>query len=83
MRADHQLQAPINPAARADAAPVPFCDEERIVAYIKEHDSINNAECRNLLQVEIQRASNLLRKMHKQRLLKRDGERRWARYTFP
>jgi ATP-dependent DNA helicase RecG len=69
--------------ARADAALVPFSDEERIMAYLKEHDSINNAECRDLLQVQIQRASNLLRKMHKQRLLKRDGERRWARYTLP
>ena len=68
--------------AKAETVPIPLSDEERIVGYMREHGSINNPECRDLLQVEIQRASNLLRKMCKRGLLKREGERRWARYIL-
>jgi ATP-dependent DNA helicase RecG len=70
-------------SVRIDAEPILLSDEGRIVAYLREHGSISNAECRDLLQVELQRASNLLRKMHRRGLLKREGERRWARYTLP
>ena len=66
-------------AAKTETTPVPPSDEERIIAYLREHGSINNTECRNLLQTDIQRASNLLRQMHNQGFLKREGERRWAR----
>lgn len=69
-------------AAKTVTGPMPLSDEERIIAYLREHGSINNAECREFLQVDIQRASNLLRKMHKQGILKREGERRWAYYSL-
>lgn len=58
-------------------------DEEKILAYIREHGSINNSECRDLLEVGLQRASHLLKKMHMRGALKRIGERRWARYSLP
>jgi hypothetical protein len=35
-------------------------DEERILAHVREHGSISNAECRDLLGVKLQRASYLL-----------------------
>lgn len=61
----------------------PQTDEEKILEYVQKHGSINNAECRDLLHVDLHRASHLLKKMHAQRALKREGERRWARYSLP
>ena len=55
-------------------------DEKRILAYIRQHGSINNAECRELLSVDRNRAAHLLKKMHAYGLLILDGERRWSRY---
>ena len=58
-------------------------DEEQILAYVRQRGSINNSECRDLLQVDLHRASHLLKKMHAYGLLRREGERRWARYHLP
>ena len=57
--------------------------EEKILAYVKERDSINNAECRQLLSIDLQQASYLLKKLHENGLLERRGERRWSRYYLP
>jgi len=57
-------------------------DEEKILAYIREHGSITNKKCRDLLSVSYNRASYLLRKMHQYGLLVREGEQRWARYRL-
>ncbi|MGH9834154.1 MAG: ATP-binding protein [Blastocatellia bacterium] len=65
------------------ALPLEVTDEEKILAYVRERGSINNTECRDLLQVNLQRASHLLKKMQAQGKLKREGERRWARYRLP
>lgn len=54
----------------------------RVLAYVREQGSISNAECRDLLGIELKPASRLLLKMHEQGLLKRVGERRWARYLL-
>jgi hypothetical protein len=35
-------------------------DEEKILAYVREHGSINNTECRDLFAVSLQQASYLL-----------------------
>jgi ATP-dependent DNA helicase RecG len=56
---------------------------ETILAYVREHGSISNAECRDLLHTDLQAASRLLKKMHGQGLLERQGERRWAIYRLP
>ena len=61
-------------------APVVHTEEGMILRYVREHGSISNAECRDLLNTEINRASYLLKKMHKMGLLSRQGERRWTRY---
>jgi hypothetical protein len=50
--------------------------------YVRQHGSINNSECRDLLRVGLQRASHLLKKMYMRGSLRREGERRWARYRL-
>jgi ATP-dependent DNA helicase RecG len=70
------VEAPAAPAAR----PTP---EERILAYVKQHGWINNAKCREELKIDVLKASYLLKKIHRRGLLKREGERRWARYVLP
>jgi DNA-binding NtrC family response regulator len=73
------------PSAEAAALPVvcvPHRDEAQIVAYLKTHHSISNAECRSLLQVDIHRASYLLRKMERAGVLTCQGGHRGARYTL-
>ena len=56
---------------------------ERVSAYIKHYGSINNTECRQLLDVDRSHATYLLDKMTSQNLLARKGTRRWARYYAP
>jgi ATP-dependent DNA helicase RecG len=58
-------------------------DEEKILAYVRERGSINNAECRELLGVDLHRASYLLKRLAAEGELKREGERRWAHYRLP
>ncbi len=65
----------------AAALPEPS-DEEKILAYVRKVGSISNEECRTLLNVNVQRASYLLRKLQIQGALKREKERRWARYRL-
>jgi len=62
---------------------VPNTEEERILAYIQKHGSINNPECRELLGIGLHRASHLLKKMGNKGLLRKEGERRWRRYFLP
>jgi DNA-binding NtrC family response regulator len=57
-------------------------DEERIVAFLEIHRSINNTECRDLLGVGLQRACYLLRKLHLSGTLERDSSGRWAQYRL-
>ena len=57
--------------------------EERILAYLRAYGSISNTDCRNLLSVDIQRASYLLKKLHAEGVLEKHGERRWTRYSLP
>jgi len=58
-------------------------DDEKILAYVRENGSINNEECRALLSADYNHSSYLLKKMHRYGLLKREGQRRWARYYLP
>jgi len=71
--------------ADADEQTVPssITDEEKILAYLREHGSISNPECRDLLSVDLHRSSYLLKKMFRYGLLKREDEHRWSRYRLP
>ncbi len=58
-------------------------DEAKIILYVRIHGSINNTQCRHLLASDFQRASYLLKKMNREGVLVREGERRWAKYRLP
>jgi ATP-dependent DNA helicase RecG len=58
-------------------------DEEKILAWVRAHVSINNTECRQLLGVSVFRASRILKALQDKGTLKRTGEKRWARYELP
>jgi len=58
-------------------------EEEKIMAFVRENSSIGNVECRNLLGVKLHRAWYLLRKLSNRGLLKKEGDRRTARYVMP
>ena len=64
-----------------EATVSPMTDEERILAYVREHGSTNNAECREFLSIDRRRATYLLHKLCRYGLLIRQGDRRWARYS--
>ena len=58
-------------------------NEEKILAYLKKHGSINNAECLEMLGVDFNNASYLLKKLSARSLIKREGKHRWTRYRLP
>jgi DNA-binding NtrC family response regulator len=58
-------------------------EEAAILDYTCEHGGINNAECRDLLQVGMHRAWYLLRKLHRSGRLKQDNSGRWTQYRLP
>jgi ATP-dependent DNA helicase RecG len=63
-------------------APLPQTEEEKILAYVREHGSIKRADCQQLLRVTEIRAKYLLQKMQKIGLLRLEGGGRGARYVL-
>lgn len=57
--------------------------ESTILDYTKLHGSINNSQCRSLLNISFEQASHLLGKMQQQGLLKKIGQKRWSKYQLP
>jgi DNA-binding NtrC family response regulator len=57
-------------------------NEEKILSFLEEHESISNTECRDLLSIDLNQASYILRKLCSYGLLKTEGERRWRRYRL-
>lgn len=57
-------------------------DEKLILEYVEKHGSINNTQCRKLLEADLNRASYLLKKMAKEDILVKEGERRWTKYCL-
>ena len=61
-----------------------IAQEERILAYVEQHGSINNAECRELLGIgSYKKAGALLQKLRDTGKLRQIRTRRWARYELP
>ncbi|MCX4028593.1 sigma-54-dependent Fis family transcriptional regulator [Endozoicomonas sp. SM1973] len=56
--------------------------EAVILDYLAANKCINNNQCQKLLNITHQRASYLLKKLHRSGQLMRVGERRWAYYTL-
>ena len=68
-----------------DTADIPrnhLSDEERIQWVLRKGGTINNTQCRNLLNVNLHRASYLLKKMHREGILEKESTRRWTRYRL-
>lgn len=57
-------------------------DDARILAYVREHGSVGNAECRGLLGVDAARAWYLLKKLRSAGRLTQVGDKRAARYLL-
>jgi DNA-binding NtrC family response regulator len=70
-------------SAGTDAPEPKRADEERILERVRTHGTINNTECRELLGVERNRASYLLKKLHGSGRLHCEGQGRWANYRLP
>jgi hypothetical protein len=74
-------------APRSGAAASASSDEryeERILAYVEQHGSINNAECRELLGIEsYKKVGALLHKLRDAGKLRQIGTKRWTRYEPP
>ena len=58
-------------------------DEEKVLAYVREHGSIKREECQRLLGITKDQARYLLGKMWRQGLLRKEGERKGTRYYLP
>ncbi len=58
-------------------------DEDKILNYLQNSGRINNRECQTLLNVDHQKASYLLKKMYRDGVLQKQGERRWSYYRLP
>ena len=58
-------------------------DEEKILSYIIKHGSINNSECRELLNVNDYRAYYLLKKLSEKGKLKTLKKGKGRRYVVP
>lgn len=57
-------------------------DEDRILAHVRKHGSINNAECRELLGVNDARAYYLLTKVFKTKKISPRGKGKGRRYVM-
>ena len=53
-----------------------------VLDYARGHGSINRGECEALLGVKATRATYLLQSLRDRGMLRREGERRWARYVL-
>lgn len=58
-------------------------EEDLLVEYARNQGRIDNTAAQSLLQVDHGRASYLLKKLHKEGRLVKQGERRWSFYTAP
>lgn len=61
----------------------PQTDEGKILSYVRTHGSINNSECRDLLNSNLHRASYLLSKLTGGGYLIREGKGRWTLCRLP
>jgi len=67
---------PVQPPTTAHHA-----DEQQLLELAHQNGRIDNTGVQHLLQVDHSRASYLLKKLHKEGKLAKQGERRWAYYT--
>ncbi|MEE2732453.1 MAG: sigma-54 dependent transcriptional regulator [Pseudomonadota bacterium] len=64
-----------------DNGTAPDNQEESLLAYTREHGRVDNTSAQALLGVSHSRASYLLKKLHKEGQLAKQGQRRWSYYV--
>ena len=62
--------------------PILGSGEEKILAFLKKHGTINNSECRKILGINEKQAWYLLSKLSDSGILKRQGIGKGRRYTI-
>jgi predicted HTH transcriptional regulator len=72
----------LNLPAEKKITPPSLSNEEKNLAYLREHDYINRSECQQLLGISKDKAHHLLGKMYKKGLLFKKGERKDTRYSI-
>jgi DNA-binding NtrC family response regulator len=76
----HSAESALGSATRRARLPK---ESETILNFVREHGSINNTQCRELLGLGLQRACALLRKLHLAGSLAKESSRRWTQYRLP
>ena len=61
----------------------PQTDDQKILAHVRKEGSINNTECREVLEVDEVRAYYLLKKLCDRERLKPEGKGKGRRYVLP
>ena len=74
---------PSNSARSIDTPPPESDDESRLLSQTARLGRMDNATAQRLLGIDHGRASYLLKKLHKEGRLIKQGERRWASYKIP
>jgi len=69
--------------ATVETIQLPQTDVEKIMAFVREHRSISNTECRTLLDVNAARALYLLTRLRQSGQLRAVGKHRATRYVLP
>lgn len=80
----YETKAVPAPIENVPSTPVlePDSNEQRVLAYIREHHTITRPEAEELLGISASTASRLIRKMVKTGLLLQDGRARSSRYIL-
>jgi DNA-binding NtrC family response regulator len=79
-KVDYRRELVIKRSQSQDTDSEDATHEEKILAYVEQHGSINNSECRQLLSSGFNHASYLLKKLTEYGLLVGEGTGRWTRY---
>jgi ATP-dependent DNA helicase RecG len=73
----------LNLPAEEKVTPPSLSNEEKILAYVREHGSIRRTECQQLLGITKNQVRYILQKMYRQGLLRLAGSRKGAKYVLP
>ncbi len=73
----------LNVPGEIETVPMQLTEEDRILAYVREHGSINRSKCEEILSVSEARVKYLLKKLIEKKRLKMEGKKKGAKYVLP
>lgn len=74
-------QSPFGQNPYVEPVAAPLNHEQQILSFTKSNGRIDNTSAQELLGISHSRASYLLKKLHKEGLLIKQGQRRWSYYV--